>query len=250
MQHHPADPRDDHGQQDQAATKRRYRRRTSGSRAREDRPDLQADEDEREDVQDEDRGVPHRVRRERASAPASAPAPAARPKMAKQTIVRTLERPSRSARIQTPNVADELEDDRRRHVLDCAREPQHQPRRATGPTTMLPTTTSSSVGRQAPDRERLHRHRADGQPVDQQRARVVQEALALEDRQDAMRRPQLPQHRHRRRGVGRRHDRARARPPPPTASPGTSIRARRTRPRTSSAPRSRPRGSPPAPSSP
>ena len=60
------------------------------------------------------------------------------------------------------------------------------------------------------------RHRADGEAVggdgangeaiDQQRAGVVQQALALEDRQDAMRRPQLAQHRRCGRGIGWRDD--------------------------------------------
>ena len=47
---------------------------------------------------------------------------------------------------------------------------------------------------------------ADGEAVNQQCARVVQQALAFEDRQDAMRRPQLAEHRGCGDGVGRRDD--------------------------------------------
>ena len=56
------------------------------------------------------------------------------------------------------------------------------------------------------DGEAVGRDGADGEAIDQQRAGVVQQALAFEDRQDAMRRPQLTQHGGGRRGVGWRDD--------------------------------------------
>ena len=56
------------------------------------------------------------------------------------------------------------------------------------------------------DGEAVGRDGADGEPVDQQRARVVQQALAFEDRQDAMRRPQLAEHGGCGDGVGRSDD--------------------------------------------
>ena len=135
-----------------------------------------------------------------------------------------------------------------RHVLDSvvSRRTSHA---SAGPATMLPAMASSSVGATLPSENAVSRHRADGQPVDQQRGRVVQEALALEDRQDPMRRPELPQNRGRRRGVGRRDDgaeRDRRRP----------RHRRHERPRDHGdrdrrqARRSRRRGSPPAPSCP
>ena len=49
--------------------------------------------------------------------------------------------------------------------------------------------------RHVADREAVCRDRADGEPIDQQRARVVQQAFAFEDRQESMRRPQRPKHR-------------------------------------------------------
>ena len=50
------------------------------------------------------------------------------------------------------------------------------------------------------------RHRADGEAVDQQRARVVQQALAFQDAQQALRRTQRAQHRGRGHRVGRGDD--------------------------------------------
>ena len=60
--------------------------------------------------------------------------------------------------------------------------------------------------RQPPDRKAVGRDGAEGEAVDQQGGRVVQQALAFEDREDAMRRPQLAEHRGRGDGVGRSDD--------------------------------------------
>ena len=75
-----------------------------------------------------------------------------------------------------------------------------------GPATRLPATASRNVGATAPTRSRRRRPRRHGQAIDQQRAGVVQQALAFENRQDALRRLQRPQHRGGRRGIGRRDD--------------------------------------------
>ena len=52
------------------------------------------------------------------------------------------------------------------------------------------------------DGEAVRRDGSDGQAVDQECARVIQQALAFEDRQDAMRRSQLAEHGGRGDGVG------------------------------------------------
>ena len=52
------------------------------------------------------------------------------------------------------------------------------------------------------DGEAVRRDGSDGEAVDQKRARVVQQAFAFEDRQDAMRRPQRAEHGRRGDGVG------------------------------------------------
>ena len=126
--------------------------------------------------------------------------------MAKQTIVSTPERPMRSARIQTPNVLMNC----RMMALGTSRtlvhQPQDDPRQHADRRRCCRPRRAGSVGATAAERERVHRDRANGEPVDQQRGGVVQQALAFEDRQDAMRRPELPQDRRRRRGVGRRDD--------------------------------------------
>ena len=56
------------------------------------------------------------------------------------------------------------------------------------------------------DGKAVGRDGSHGEAIDQQRAGVVQQALAFEDGQDAMRRSQLTQHGRCRRGVGRRDD--------------------------------------------
>ena len=71
-----------------------------------------------------------------------------------------------------------------------------------GPTTTLPATARRKVGATAADREAVRGDGADREAVNQERARVIQQALAFEDRQDAMRRPQLAEHGGCRNGVG------------------------------------------------
>ena len=75
-----------------------------------------------------------------------------------------------------------------------------------GPTTRLPATASRNAGRHCRCREAAGGGGADGEPIDQQRARVVQQALAFENRQQPMWRVQRPQHRGRGDGVRRRDD--------------------------------------------
>ncbi len=77
---------------------------------------------------------------------------------------------------------------------------------APAPSTTLPAVTSSSIGTTLQPAIAPGHRRADGEPVDQERAGVVEQALAFEDHQQPVRRPELPQHRRRGRRVGRRDD--------------------------------------------
>ena len=87
---------------------------------------------------------------------------------------------------------DELEDDRRRHVLDTI-EHRNASHPSAGPTMILPATPSRNAGRDVSDGKLVRGDGSDREPIDQQRGRIVEQALAFENRQDAMRRLQLPQ---------------------------------------------------------
>ena len=63
-------------------------------------------------------------------------------------------------------------------------------------------------GQRAPAGEAASHRRGDRETVDEQRTRIVEEALALDDHQHTVRRAQLPEHRGRGGRVGRGHDRA------------------------------------------
>ena len=75
-----------------------------------------------------------------------------------------------------------------------------------GPTTTLPAIASKKGRGNGSDGEAVCRDGTDGQAVDQERARVVQEAFAFEDGQNAMRRSQRPENGGCGDGVGWRHD--------------------------------------------
>ena len=77
---------------------------------------------------------------------------------------------------------------------------------STGPATTLPATANRNVGATALIEKLLCRHGADGEPVNQERAGVIQEALAFEDGQDAMRRSKPAKHGRCGRGVRRCDD--------------------------------------------
>ena len=96
---------------------------------------------------------------------------------------------------------DELKNDGGRHVLHTIHHPQGEPPER--------RTDDHAAGHREQegrghcgDGEAIRRDGADGEAVDQERARVVQQALAFEDRQDAMRRPQRAEHGRRGDGVG------------------------------------------------
>ena len=79
-------------------------------------------------------------------------------------------------------------------------------RASTSASTTLPTRDGEQRRHDAPSGQDAGDHRADREPVDQQRARVVEEALAFEDDEQPVRRPELLEHRGGGRRVGRRDD--------------------------------------------
>ena len=120
-----------------------------------------------------------------------------------------------------PERGDELKNDRRRHVLHTVDHPQREPPER--------RTDDDAAGHREQERRRnradgkaMGSNGADREAINQQRAGVVQQALALEDRQDAMRWTQLAQHGGGGRGIGRRDDGAERNRRRPMASPASA----------------------------
>jgi hypothetical protein len=85
---------------------------------------------------------------------------------------------------------DELKNDGGGHVLDAGQQPQRDPaERRTGDDTA--DHREEKCGRDGGGGEAAGRDGTDGEPVNEQRARVIQQALAFEDRKDAVRRTQV-----------------------------------------------------------
>ena len=118
--------------------------------------------------------------------------------------------------------ADELKNDGGRHVLHTIHQPQREPPERRARDHAASHREQEGRGNRG-DGEAVRRDGSNGQAVDQEGARVVQQAFAFEDRQDAMRRSQLAEHgrcgdgigrsdhgaeRNRRRPWHRRHERA------------------------------------------
>ena len=127
--------------------------------------------------------------------------------IAKTTIVMMPERCSRSARIQTANVPQNwnttaVATSLIRPLMNDRRAREHQPEHHAAE-----RDHEQHREHGQPERKPVTR-RADREAVDEQRARVVEEALAFEDHEQPVRRAKLLEHRRRRRGVGRRDDRA------------------------------------------
>ena len=184
----------------------KYRPRTAGSRLSENRADLQADEDEGQDVQHEDDRLPHGVggntdprgralgRRSRhgdgeahhRQHPGKTESDQRRSR--RRTCWRTEER-SRSVRAAHDRSIQEEPRKRRTHD-DAAghREKEGWRNRCDG--------------------EAVCCHRPDREPIDQERARIIEEAFSFEDRQEAMGRSQLTEYGSGSGGVGWRDDRA------------------------------------------
>ena len=102
--------------------------------------------------------------------------------------------------------ADELQNDGGRHVLHAFHQPQDEPPEH--------RARDHAAGHRQQERRRhcaegeaVGGGGADGEAVDQERACVVQQALAFEDGQEAMGRSQGTEHGGRRGGIGRRDDR-------------------------------------------
>ncbi len=203
MGHDPDDPRNDDGQEDRP----RYGEIASANvriETCQNGTDLQADEHEGEHIEHEDGGVPDGVGRQ-----AEPRRHAFRGSTRDRDGVTHHRQHAREAEPvgQDPDAErdDELKDDGGRHVPDLLRDPQSEPRQdRTGDDTA--GNHQEKGGSRRTKGKGVHRHGADGQPVDQQGTRVVEQALPLENRQDAMRWPQLPQDRRRRGRIGGRHD--------------------------------------------
>ena len=186
----------------------------------EDRPDLHADHDEGEHVEDENRGLPHGVSGNAQCAPACGSAPSTRSSWHKTTSVRIADRPISSARIQTPNVERTANDRHRRVAMRCEHAQRNPTEQITGN-----EAAGTANGERADDlaeRERRRRDRAEREPVDQQRGRIVEQALAFENRSEPMRRPQLAHDRRRGGRIRRRDDGAERDRGAPTACPARS----------------------------
>jgi hypothetical protein len=159
--------------------------------------DLQADEDERKDVQREHDGVPDRVTR----------CTIARGNSLRR---RARERHCAAYRRENPGQADALGEhpDAERAATNCrmiavgtCSVVRKMIRPSAGPAAMLPATASRNVGAKT-----IRCHGADRDTVDQQRRRVVQQAFAFENREDALRWPELAKHRRSRHRVRRSDD--------------------------------------------
>ena len=108
----------------------------------------------------------------------------------------------------------ELHDDGARRILHAARGQWHDALASRSPASRLPTSPSAIVGATLAPCQRASSDGADRDPVDQQRAGVVEQALAFEDLQQAIRQLDLaagsrsrPRH-----PAARRWRRARSRP--------------------------------------
>jgi hypothetical protein len=196
--HVPGDADDDHGEENRGGDKE-----VSAAEFRldsvQDRADLQADEDERQDVQREHCGLPDGVRRD------SYPRGSAlgRCSCHGDRITHHREDAGEPYPIsEDPDAerADELQDDGRRHVLDALGHSHEEPSQRWS------HDRASSYCKQErwcdfTDGEAAGGGRAHRKPVNEQRSGIVQQAFAFENRQKAVRRLEPAQHRRRRRGV-------------------------------------------------
>ena len=250
--HHPREARRDRDDEHHRRGDDRVGPRAAGLEPLPDRPQLHADQHEREGVQHEDHGLPHgedrhaharrhlRRRHRRAIVIANA------------TSVRMPESPMRFGRDPDAEGAGELDDQRDRHVAQAGASTARITNAQAMPAARLPKTVSRNTGAKLPKPSWPGHHRHDREPVDEQRAGVVQQAFAFEDLQQPVRQLHLAHHRGRRGRVGRRDDRAerdrdrpghvrapasgrRARPPPPSCRP----RRRRARRPAASSPAGR-----------
>ena len=158
----------------------------------ENRSNLQADEDEGEDVQREHRRLPDRVCRD-ACAGRSSRRRSLRHRDGIAHHRQHRRKPETLRQHPDAERRDELKNDRSRDVLHATQPSKGQP------------SERGACHHAAGDREEEHRDnggereavRGDGthgQAVDQECARVVQQALAFKDRQEAMGRSQRSQH--------------------------------------------------------
>ena len=170
-----------------------------------DRPQLQADQHERQHVEHEDRGLPHRIGRH--------PQPRRRARRCGARERDGIDDDGQDAgqadmlgHDPDPEGAGELHDDRARRIRDRAASTRSKAGRTGSRRRRLPTTASAiERGILAPCEDRTC-HGADRDAVDQQRAGVVEQALAFEDREHAVGQLDLAQDRGCGRRIGRRDD--------------------------------------------
>ena len=181
----PRDADDDHGHEHRAGDEE-----VSASKSRldavEDGTNLQTDEDEGEDVQHEHRRLPHRVRRDSDSRRCSL---RRAPRHCHGVTHHRQDGRQASSIGEDPHAegARELEDDRGRHVLYVTDQAQEQPAEC------WPHDHTAGDGeherwRDSLNGEAVRRYCAYRESIEQQCACVVQQALALEDCQNALRR--------------------------------------------------------------
>ncbi len=176
-----------------AAAIAKYRPRTAGSRLVENRPDLQADEGERHHVDQEDHRLPHGVRRD-AQARRN---PLGRGPRHRHRVTHHGQHAGQTNPVrQYPDAegGDELENDCRRHVPHAIVQTQGDPPENRSDDNAA-NHAEQEGRRHSSDRKALSRNSTNREPIDQQRAGIVQQALALEDREDALWWFQLPKHR-------------------------------------------------------
>ena len=121
--------------------------------------------------------------------------------MAKHTMVSTPDKTNPVGQYPDPERGDELKDDGRRHILHTVGQPQGEPPEHRTDN-HAPGHCEQESGRNRSDRKAISRDGSYGEAIDQERAGVIQQTLAFEDRQDAMRWSQLTKHGSRGCGVG------------------------------------------------
>ena len=170
----------------------------------EDRPDLQADQHEGQDVEHEHRRVPHRVGDD-AGARRSVAGCDPRHRDREGDDGQHAGEMQMLGADPDSEGSHELQHDDARRVRDRAHrdavgQRQHRPDDETAED---PDQEGwADIGH----REGAGHGRRDPEPVNQQRARIVEEALAAQDGRESVRQRDVAQHRERRHGIGRRHD--------------------------------------------
>ena len=173
----------------------------------EDRPQLEADEHEQQGVQHEDQDLPDGVAleprlhgRQLGRVPADVDADGDRGEHG---------RDARGLGREVGEVAGEERDrDLGRRVVEPAPDLPQMTKPTASPIAIPPEHVDDEAPGRVPEREGAGQHRGDGEAVGDERGRVVDQALALDQRDEPARQPEPRGDRRRRDRVGRRDDRA------------------------------------------